>query len=36
MLKRSLRVAIAVRYNYYIQLVAIRRDWMRVANLKSR
>ena len=32
--KRSLRVAIAIRYNYYIQLVAIRRDWIRVLNVK--
>ena len=22
-------------YNYYVQLVAIKRDWMRVPNLKS-
>ena len=35
-LKRSLRVAIAIRYNYYVQLVAIRRDWMRESNLKFR
>ena len=34
--KRSLRIATAVRYSYYVQLVAIRRDWMRVPNLKSR
>ena len=33
--KRSLRAATAVRYNYYVQLVAIERDWMRVPNLKS-
>jgi hypothetical protein len=29
-------VATAVRYSYYVQLVAIKRGWMRVANLKSR
>jgi hypothetical protein len=23
-----------LRYNYYVQLVATRRDWMRVPNLK--
>ena len=34
--KRSLRVATAVHYRYYVQLVAIKRGWMRVANLKSR
>jgi len=32
--KGSLRVATAVRYNYYVQLVATRRNWMRVPNLK--
>jgi hypothetical protein len=31
--KGSLRVATGVRYNYYAQL-AVRLDWMRVANLK--
>ena|ERR1700722_12689229 len=31
--KRSLRVATAFCYNYYVQLVATRRNWMRVANL---
>ena len=36
--KRSLRVATAVRYNYYVQLAATRRNWMRVAtaNLAKR
>ena len=34
--KKSLRAATAVRYNYYVQLVAIERDWTRVPNLKSR
>ena len=34
--ERSLRAATAVRYNYYVQLVAIERDWMRVPNLKYR
>jgi hypothetical protein len=34
--KRSLRMATAVRYRYYVQLVAIKRGWLRVANLKSR
>jgi hypothetical protein len=29
-------VATTIRYNYCVQLVAVRRDWMRVANLKSR
>ena len=28
--KRSLRVATGVRYGYYVQLVATKRDWMRV------
>jgi len=32
--KESLRVATAIRYNYYIQLVATKRDWMRIPNLK--
>ena len=32
--KRPLRVATAVRYNCYVQLVATKRDWMRVPNLK--
>ena len=31
--KKSLRAATAVRYNYYVQLVATRRNWMRGANL---
>ena len=31
--KRPLRAATAVSYNYYVQLVAIERNWMRVANL---
>ena len=30
--KRSMRVATAVRYNYYVQWVIIERNWMRVAN----
>ena len=25
-----------LRYNYYVQLVAARRDWMRVPNLAGR
>ena len=32
--KESLRVATAIRYNYYVQLVATKRSQMRVANLK--
>ena len=32
-LKKSLRAATAVRYDYYVQLVAVERNWMRVANL---
>ena len=32
--KRSLLAATCVRYNYYVQLVATKRDWMRVPNLK--
>ena len=31
--KRSLRVATAVRYNYYVQSVEIRRNWIPVPNL---
>ncbi len=27
------RTTEGVRYNYYVQLVAIKRDWMRVANM---
>ena len=30
----SLQPSIRLRYNYYVQLVATRRDWMRVPNLK--
>ena len=30
---RFLQLSIRLRYNYYVQLVAIKRDWMRVANL---
>jgi len=30
---RFLQPSIRLRYNYYIQLVAIKRDWMRVPNL---
>ena len=33
---RFLQPNIRLRYNYYVQLVAIKRDWMRVLNLKSR
>jgi len=33
---RSLRAGIGARYSYYVQLVATKRDWMPVANLKSR
>jgi len=29
-----LQPSIWLRYNYYVQLVATRRDWMRVPNLK--
>ena len=32
--KSSLRTAIAVRYNCYVQLVATKRGRMRVPNLK--
>jgi len=31
---RFLQPSIRLRYNYYVQLVATRRDWMRVPNLK--
>jgi len=31
-----LRAGIGARYSYYVQLVATKRDWMPVANLKSR
>jgi hypothetical protein len=31
--KRFLCAATAVRYNYYIQLVVIKRNWVPVANL---
>src|ERR1700733_1720095 len=34
--KWSLRAGTCVRYNYYVQLVATKRDWMRVPNVKSR
>ena len=30
----TLSPTLGVRYNYYKQLVAIKRDWMRVPNLK--
>ena len=30
-----LQPSIRLRYNYYVQLVVIKRDWMCVANLKS-
>jgi len=33
---RFLQLSIRLHFNYYIQLVAIKRDWMREANLKSR
>jgi len=33
---RFLQPSIRLRFNYYIQLVAIKRDWMLEANLKSR
>ena len=29
-----MRAGTYVRYNYYVQLVEIKRDWMRVPNLK--
>ena len=29
-----LRLSIGLRYNYYVQLVATKRDWMCVPNLK--
>ena len=32
-LKKALHAAIAIRYNYYVQLVVIERNWTRVANL---
>jgi hypothetical protein len=32
--RRFLQPSIRLRYNYYIQLVATKRDWMRVPNLK--
>ena len=32
---RFLQPSIRLRYNYYVQLVAIKRDWMREPNLKS-
>jgi hypothetical protein len=28
-----MRAATAVRYNYFVQLVAIKRNWMHVTNL---
>ena len=31
---RFLQPSIGVRYDYYVQLVATKRDRMRVANLK--
>ena len=31
---KFLQLSIGVRYNYYVQLVAIKRDWIRVPNLK--
>ena len=31
---RFLQPSIGVRYNYYVQLVEIKRDWIRVPNLK--
>jgi hypothetical protein len=34
--RRFLQPSIQLRYNYYVQLVATKRDWMRVPNLKSR
>jgi hypothetical protein len=33
---RFLQPSIRLRFDYYVQLVAIKRDWMRVANLKFR
>src|ERR1700733_11929216 len=33
---KFLQPSIRLRYNYYVQLVATKRDWMRVPNLKSR
>jgi hypothetical protein len=32
--RKFLQPSIRLRYNYYVQLVATRRDWMRVPNLK--
>jgi len=32
--RKFLQPSVRLRYNYYIQLVAIERDWMRVPNLK--
>jgi len=32
--RRFLQPSIRLRYNYYVQLVATKRDWIRVANLK--
>jgi len=31
---KFLQPSMRLRYNYYVQLVATRRDWMRVPNLK--
>ena len=31
---KFLQPSMRLRYNYYVQLVAARRDWMRVPNLK--
>ena len=31
---KFLQPSIRLRYNYYVQLVATRRNWMRVPNLK--
>jgi len=31
---KFLQPSMRLRYNYHVQLVATRRDWMRVPNLK--
>ena len=35
-LRRFLQPSIRLRYNYHVQLVATKRDWMRVPNLHWR
>ena len=32
--RRFLQPSVRLRYNYYVQLVATKRDWMCVPNVK--